>query len=146
MSVETKQRMLGFAFFFSFFSYVLGYFCCCCCSLLFLLQATFCAPGSTAAAGVSDVTGGAAFGTSSCQQPCVSRKGHSRAPPALHTRGCFPAVLPGEGDGVFWGATLRGGVAVGGQAAGDGVSQELSGTGARPLGCFGVLARAEVGL
>lgn len=59
MSVETKKRMLGFDFFFLYG--VLGVFC----SLLFLLQATFWAPHSTAAVGVSDVTGGAAFGPSS---------------------------------------------------------------------------------
>lgn len=94
MSVETKQRTLGFAFFPLFLCLVFFLFI----YFSFLLQVSFLALCST---GVIGVTGRAAFGTSSLRQPRVSRKEHSRAPPALADQGLFPAVLPEGGNGLL---------------------------------------------
>lgn len=104
------------------------------CFFLFLLQATLWAPRST---GAADVTGGAAFGTSSCQQP------QEKGPEGSSSPGTPGAVSQQFflGQGMdFCCATLPGG----GQAAGAGVSQELFGY--QALRYFGVLARAEVGV
>lgn len=134
MSVETKQIMLGFAFFFFFFcmafwGFFVSFFSFCkplfgpfmaLQQLLFLmllveqLQAALCFKKRIQQ------------GSSS---PCIT--------------GCFPVVLPGEGDGVLlchtgWGSD---GGKTGCWSWGEpGAFRDCC----KAIGCFGVLARAEV--
>lgn len=121
MSVETKQRTLRFAFFFFFWYGGLGWFFFC--FLLFLLQATVWALCSTASVGVPNVMV-EQLQASLCFKTRVQWGSSSPGTPGAISQLSFL----GKGMG-FCCATLPG---AGGQAAGAGVSQELSGSGARP--------------
>lgn len=98
----------------------------------------FCKPLSWPFAALQQLVLPVVLAQAAPSRPVFQEKGAVGLLQPWYTRGCCPAVLPGEGDG-FCCATLPGAVVVGGQAAGAGLSRELSGLvqGPRVLWCFG---------
>lgn len=130
MSVETKWRMLGFAFFLFLIWYFGGFFVS-----FFSFYKPVSGPLQHCSSWCSWCYWWSSFWHKQLPVALCFRKGHSRTPQPWCTRGCSQQLLLGKGMG-FCCATLPGAVAVGGQAAGAGVSQELSGTGAGPWGAL----------
>lgn len=97
----------------------------------------FCKPLSWPFAALQQLVLLVLFPQAAPSSPVFQGKGAVGLVQPWYTRGCFPAVLPGKGDGFLL-CHVAWGVVVGGQAAGAGLSQELLALvqGPRVLWCF----------